>query len=86
MTGSGQRFDLRAVGASDSESGLGGSSVGDNGALYRSASGLLGVPGGDSNGSGALYRSTSGPLGQGDGQLYRSASLTKPLPGAEKTG
>ncbi|KAK3790866.1 hypothetical protein RRG08_045398 [Elysia crispata] len=86
MTSSGQRFDLRAVGASDSESGLGGSSIGDNGALYRSASGLLGVPGGDTNGGGALYRSTSGPLGQGDGQLYRSASLTKPLPGAEKSG
>ncbi|GFR90610.1 alpha-catenin-related protein [Elysia marginata] len=86
MAGSGQRFDWRAVGASDSESGLGGSSIGDNSALYRSASGLLGVPGGDSNGGGALYRSTSGPLGQGDGQLYRSSSLTKPLPSAEKTG
>ncbi|RUS91163.1 hypothetical protein EGW08_001076, partial [Elysia chlorotica] len=42
VTASGQRFDMRAVGgASDSESGLGGSSgIADNGALYRSASGL----------------------------------------------
>ncbi|GFN89566.1 alpha-catulin [Plakobranchus ocellatus] len=73
-----QGFDLRAVG-SDGESGL-GSSAGDNDALYRSASGLLGMQGGES--SGGLYRSTSGPLEV----LYRTSSLTKPLPSLEKTG